>query len=99
MIEQLCGRLAPSQPQPTINAHSRITVEGYNVTYSGISIFESIQLFNTTLKNNIFSSQCYMSYSHLVINTSISIKLICYGNSCYESLSDSMGHLYQLVCC
>lgn len=57
---------------------------------SDILISESIQLFNKTLRSNILSNvQCYISYLHLVINTSISIKMICSDNSDYESLSDA----------
>lgn len=62
------------------------------MTQSDIPIFESIQLFNKTLRCNILSNiQCYISYMHLVINMSISIKMICCDNSDYESLSDSWG--------
>lgn len=42
-----------------------------NMTQSDIPIFESIQLFNKTLRNNILSNvQYYISYIHLVINMS-----------------------------
>lgn len=57
---------------------------------SDIPIFESVQLFNKTLRSNILSNiQCYISCIHLVINTSISIKMICCDNWDYESLSDT----------
>lgn len=42
--------------------------------------------------------QCYISSMHLVINMSISIKMIHCDNLNYESLSDSMGSLYELMC-
>lgn len=77
-----------------VNTHSchstqlKITMKQCNMTQSDIPIFESIQLFNKTLRSNILSNvQCYISHIHLVINTSIYIKMICRDNS--ESLSDA----------
>lgn len=43
------------------NAHSKITTKWGNVTYSDISIFESIQLFNKMLRDNILSSHSVLN--------------------------------------
>jgi len=76
------------------------TMKWCNITYPDISIFESIQLFNKTLRDSILSSHAVLhSYAQLAINMIVSIKMILCGNSDYESLSDSMGSLYWLMCC